>query len=246
MIKKQYKLVKDALSYWRVFSGIESAQQYRVYRVLPGDDDLQAAKKLHASVYLARSFVHPTDVVDGIICDDSDPHQKHAEYFVAKRKNEVVGLVRQIHFKGEGRHHDSFPILNLARLFPSAKRDILSLNPQMITEISALAKKTGESSVIPLLLYRALWQHSQKCEHRLWIMACDVRLYERLKILFGESLVQIGERTAYQGGDTIPVYIDIRLAQDHVRQLKKSRTNIKSRLQRKAALFITQSNKNDK
>jgi hypothetical protein len=38
-------------------------------------------------------------------------------------------------------------------------------------------------------------------------MACDVRLYERLKVLFGPALKKIGNQTPYPGGDVIPAVL---------------------------------------
>jgi hypothetical protein len=73
-----------------------------------------------------------------------------------------------------------------------------------IVEISGLAKQRNASSMAPLYLYRQMWHHSLYKKHDLWIMACDVRLFQRLSILLGDAIIQIGSQTKYKGGDVIP------------------------------------------
>jgi hypothetical protein len=46
----------------------------------------------------------------------------------------------------------------------------------------------------------------------LWLMACDVRLFQRLKIMLGDAIVQVGKQTVYQGGDVIPAMVKPRQA----------------------------------
>jgi hypothetical protein len=238
--------MRDTYNYWRVLSHPESEGRYKVTRVTRDNgEDLLAAKKLHASVYLSKSFILPEEVVDGIIHEHSDPHQLHAEYFVVKKRNEVVGVARQITYKGEGYHHESFPILEKSHIYDRSKQKILNYHPREIVEISALVKKGGESSIIPLLLYRALWRHSRHSQHRLWVMACDVRLYERLKVLFGPNLRRIGQRTPYRGGDVIPVALSIAEAVRYVIKMKYSRSlGITGIIQQRAAKFIVEPAKN--
>lgn len=242
---KHRRLLKDVASYWRVFSGIDAAQQYKIERVGAGDESLRAAKELHAAVYLTRSFVHPTDVVDGIICETSDPHQNHSEYFVVKKHHQVVALARQINFRGEGRHQESFPVLEKAELDDSAQHKILKYHPTEIVEISALAKASGESSVVPLILYRALWNHSLKHGHQLWLMACDPRLYSRLELLFGDALERIGEPAEYVGAPALPVMISVNKAKEYIDQVLTSKKYSRYSIQYQAVKFISRKNKDD-
>ena len=217
----------------------ESAHIYKVSQVGPDSEDFIAAKKLHASVYLAKDFVSESDLEEDIIHHRSDPHQNHAEYFVVKRRNVVVAVARQIVYKGVGEHHESYPVLSKAIIFERSRQRIISHHPKEIVEISALVKMKGESSIVPLLLYRALWRHSYKKKHRLWIMACDVRLYERLKILFGATLTRIGQRTPYKGGDVIPVAIDLPRAYNYVRKLASTSSGMRPMsVKRRAAKFM--------
>ncbi len=231
---------RDTYAYWRLLSSPESAKRYTVSKLSDDDlDGIDEAKKLHAAVYISKGFISPEDIAYGTIHTRSDPYQEHSDYFVVKRRNKVVGVARQIIYKGEGDHHESFPVLKESRIHDRSKMRIINMYPYEIVEISALVKKSGESSIIPLLLYRALWQNSLNSQHRLWVMACDVRLYERLKVLFGPTLRRIGQRTPYQGGDVIPVALSIPEAVKYVDSIKHShKAGISAIIQQKAAKFI--------
>lgn len=246
-LKGLKRKIKDSLTYARVLSNYEFASRYYVKMLTPEDtDDIYAAKRLHAAVYLSRGFVDHTDISEGIIHDVSDPHQHHSQYFVVKRGSEVVAVARQITYKGEGAHHESFPILDKAILSERSRRRILSIHPHEITEISALVKKSGESPIAPILLYRELWRHSLRHKHRVWVMACDIRLYERLKLLFGPALTKIGQRTPYKGGDVIPVTINIAAGVSYLQDVKSKRRTGVFDINRRAAQFITRPQKVEK
>lgn len=237
--------VRDSVAYWQILSKPETGYMYRVYRLSQDDaEDLLQAKMLHASVYLSRGFIDETDIRDGIIREQSDPHQLHAEYFVVKRKGEIVTVARQIVYRGDSDHSDSFPLLNHAIIHERSRRRLASVTPLEIVEISALAKKRGESSVAPLVLYRALWRHSLRSKHRVWIMACDIRLYERLKMLFGPALTVIGKRTHYKGGDIIPVSLDIANSINYVQKIVAAPKIKPIDLRRRAARFMVKEEMN--
>lgn len=239
-IKRIRRYIKDSFLYWRLLSNTSIAKYYTAKQLEQHDvDDLRAAKRLHASVYLARGFIEQTDVRDGMIHDMSDPHQHHSQYFVVKRGDEVVGVARQITYKGTGPHHESFPALEEAALHVRSKQRIRAMHPHELTEISALVKKSGESSIVPLLLYRVLWRHSLRARHRVWIMACDVRLYQRLKLLFGPALTRIGQKTHYHGGDVIPAALNITTAVRYVNDVKRAGRSGLLDIQRQATKFIT-------
>lgn len=239
-IKQIRRKITDTLIYARVLSRLDFAATYSVKVLKPTDiDDMIAAKKLHAAVYLAIGFVDQSDIREDIIHDGSDPHQHHSQYFVVKRGNAVVAVARQITYKGSGPYHESFPILDKALLHERSRRHILAIHPQEITEISALVKKSGESPLVPILLYRELWRHSLRYKHRVWIMACDPRLYERLKLLFGPALVRIGQTTPYKGGDIIPVTITIAKGIKYLQTAKKARRRDFFNIHTRAAHFIT-------
>lgn len=178
------------------------------------EDHLGQAKRLHAEVYVSRGFVPPEDISkDGTLKRLADPHQHHARYFAVipgkSDSGEIVAAARQIELDPK-KGFDSFPIMRLAHIYPSERAKILRCKPGDFVEISALVKKRGMSSLIPLFLYRAMWHHSLRHEHRYWLMACDVRLYERLKLLFGGAITQIGDVTPYYGGNIVPAKLNLK------------------------------------
>lgn len=219
-IKRLSRRARDYAAYVRLFSAPEANLPYEVQIVTENEPDLlQQAKELHAATYLRKGFVEIGETINNVIHKTADPHQDHATYFVVLRKGKVVSTARQIIYKGEGPHHQSFPILENALIYERSRRRIENHPPTHIVEISALSKKYGESAIVPLVLYRCMWQHSRQHGHSLWVMACDVRLFERLKLLFGPTLVRIGKKTAYKGGDVIPVALDIAASQNYIAKL---------------------------
>lgn len=235
----KYK-IRDIWTYWKLFSQPEADTSYKVYKLnSEHTDDLMAAKKLHAEVYLSKGFIDRKDIRDEMIHDMSDPHQHHAEYFVVKKGGEIVGLARQIAYKGGGLHHESFPVLKKGLLYETQRNAILALHPSEIVEVSALVKKTGESSVVPLILYRALWRHSIEQGHQLWIMACDPRLYDRLSILFGPALHRIGDLSPYPGAPTIPVAVSIEESLKYTKEAKRHQYWQALDIRKQAAKFVT-------
>jgi hypothetical protein len=71
-------------------------------------------------------------------------------------------------------------------------------------------------------------------------MACDVRLYYRLKLLYGPALTKIGKQTHYQGGDVIPVALHIPRGMAYMQVLLKSGRKGIFDIQRNAVKFISQ------
>ncbi len=211
--------MSDIYTYWRLFKREPNVGRYTVTIADEGSDEILAAKKLHASVYLSRGFIEEDDIFDDVIHEKSDPHQKHAIYFVVKNKQTVVGVARQIIYKGTGPMEESFPVLSKANIYSRFRAKIERQHPHTIVEISALVKKQGESSIVPIVLYRSLWQYSRKQGHDYWVMACDVRLYNRLRLLFGPSILRIGKVTPYFGGDVIPAALHIPSSEQHLKEL---------------------------
>ena len=225
MMRRARHTMSDFYTYWRLFKREPNVGRYTVSIAEEGSDEIIAAKKLHAAEYLARGFIEESDIFDEIIHEQSDPHQKHAIYFVVKNKQTVVGVARQIVYKGAGDMKESFPILEKANIYSRYRDKIERQHPHTVVEISALVKKRGESSIVPIVLYRSLWQYSRKHNHDFWIMACDVRLYHRLRLLFGPAILRIGKVTSYYGGDVIPSALHIpsseRYLKEHVSRKHK-------------------------
>ena len=177
------------------------------------DDHLDEAKKLHAEVYLDHGYIEAMHVNSkGHMKLNHDPYQAHADYFAVIEKQgskeAIVATARQIYPKGI-KGHASFPTMSKLELEPNVRQAIESLNPAECIEISALAKKKGFTSFASFMLYRAMWQYSLKTHHKIWIMACDARLYGNLKFLFGDALQQIGKKTHYMGSDVVPAILEV-------------------------------------
>lgn len=207
--KKIVRLLRDYVRFQRLFSQNNSGGYHAYALDETHTSILEEAKRLHASEYLLRNFVLPEDIHDGIIHEKSDPHQTHSTYFVVEKNQTVVALVRLIKYKGKGPAKESFPVLNHAYIYPRSLRRIDDLRPEQIVEVSALVKKRGESSIATMMLYAQITHYVIRHRHRLFIMACDLRLYERLKILFGPAMTKIGRQTPYQGADVMPIAIDV-------------------------------------
>lgn len=238
-LRRVRRKLRDTHMYWKIFSDADMSKAYEVMKLDEEHfEELATAKKLHAAVYLSRAFITHDDLMDDIIHETSDPHQRHADYFVVKRNGRIVAAARQIIYRGEGELHKSFPVLEKSLIHMRSRNRIMAFQPEEIVEISALVKAGGESSIVPLLLYRALWRHSLKSRHRIWVMACDIRLYQRLKLLFGPSLTKIGQRTPYVGGDVIPVALDIANASRHVAKVSHVKRTGYFNVQHMAAKFI--------
>jgi hypothetical protein len=240
-IKRLSRRLRDYAAYVRVFSMPEMKSSYEAHVIDPEDEKLlQQAKELHAATYLRKGFVEIGETINNIIHETADPHQAHSTYFAVLHHGKVVATARQILYKGEGEHHDSFPVLQNAIIYERSRRRIENHHPTHIVEISALSKKSGESAIVPLVLYRCMWQYSRTHDHSLWVMACDIRLFERLKLLFGPTLVKIGKRTAYKGGDVIPIALDIAASQNYVARLLNAPMGTATifNLRRRAARFM--------
>lgn len=174
-----------------------------------------SGQQLHAATYLARGFVSEADLgADKRLTLLADPHQLHAEYFIvveAADSASIRAVARQIHLDAK-KGFDSFPILSLAKIHSKHRKKILTYDPKKCVEISGLAKVKDESPLAALLLYREMWHKSVRDGDKLWLMACDVRLFGRLKTLFGSAITQIGDVTAYFGGDVVPAMLDLEQA----------------------------------
>lgn len=160
------------------------------------------------------------DVYDGMLTKKADPHQFHSRYFVVidTKSSRMVATARQIELR-PGHGHKSFAMVKQANLYQRGRKLIKKHDPATIIEISGLAKERGVSKIAPLLLYRAMWHHSLRRGHTLWLTACDVRLFIRLKLLFGSSISKIGRVTPYYGGDVVPAMLCV---QTSVSDLGKS------------------------
>lgn len=179
------------------------AEQYTVRKVSQGVY-FDQARKLHASVYAAHGFVTNDDISgDGYLTQNADPHEQHADYFVAidNEHDEVVALVRQIH----QRAGHMLPVFE----HKLTGKNYTHIHHDDIVEISAFAKKRGTDSRVTLLLFGEMLQHSRQRGHRYWVFACDSLVYRRLKTLFGRLLQKTGSEVFYMGSNVVPAEVDL-------------------------------------
>ncbi len=177
---------------------------------------LRQARQLQASVYLDWGYItHDMVTGDGVMLSQHDPEHEHADYFVVTKRHlnhrPVVATARQVTARPR-RGHASFPVLRHLQLYSHRRAYLEALRPDQYVEISALARVAAEDEnpLVSLSLYRYMWHHSLRQQHRAWLMACDARLYRRLRALFGAALVQIGPRENYMGSEVIPAMLDLR------------------------------------
>lgn len=203
--------IRDFIDYLRAFRRDEHTD----LKVIKVEDEsyLIAAKKLHAQVYLYRNFITEKDVKNGFIHPKIDPYHTHSEYFIVttKSKPRLVATARQIKAKGQ-KGHESFAMIRHMQLYPRVQQLITQYAPQDCVEISGLAKHRGVSKLAPLLLYRAMLNHSIEQQHKLWLLACDTKLYIRLKLLFGPAIQRAGPTRFYLGSDVVPAVLKIETA----------------------------------
>lgn len=201
-----------------------------------------AARSLHASVYLKRGYINFIDLDgNGRMHSKADPYQDHSHYFTVNDHSDsskpIVATARQIHVKA-GQKHDSFPTIKEMELYPDMRQAILALDPSKCVEISGLAKSQGVSSSAVLMLYRSMWHYSLRRKHHLWLMACDVKAFERLKYLFGDALVRIGDNSVYMGSEVVPAMLEVHRSVDSLMAESKTINPLRRRMKREIVKFF--------
>lgn len=211
--------------------------EYNPVQLQSDDPRLLTAQRLHARVYEHLNYIFPEDIGDnGAMHLKSDPHQAHSDYFVITDPadhSQVLVTARQIRAV-DG--HNDLPVLKNARIKKKHKKRLLAQPHEHMVEISGLVKDKGVSTLATIELYRMMWQYSVKNDgHVMWLMACEPRLYKKLKVMFGRSVKKVGRRTKYQGGDIIPCIIDLSASERALKRHRKSRHPIYRGARRKIA-----------
>ncbi len=208
--KRLYHFI-DIVARYRPISMSTLRKKFKVQQVSDGQL-LQQAKQLHAEVYLRRGFVSESDIRDGILHSEADPHQHHATYFVVTEKatGEAVFMARQLHHRPDL----TLPIFRHLEL----SKDYGDVAHQEIVEISAFAKRHKTDSRAAYLLFYEMLRHSSQQGHHYWLLACDVNVYKRLKVLFGPVLRQVGPKAFYMGSMVVPAEINLHRAPHMLRR----------------------------
>lgn len=210
-MRRLVRRIKNTRSLLKVLNRMDTGQ-LAARRLGEVGLEIAEAQRLHAHVYVQRNFISPEDVDNsGRMHLGADPHQTHSYYFgvytqSGTNKPHLVATARQIQFDPK-KGWDSFPLLSQAQVYPGWRGKILKLEPSQAVEVSGLAKHRPITSVAPLMLYKAMWHRSLEDGHKLWLMAVDVKLYEKLKVLFGDAVKKVGRVTKYQGGDVVPAVL---------------------------------------
>lgn len=177
---------------------------YRTARRLTSVEDVLAARRLQAAVYVARGFISPADVgVDGTISAAVDPWSGRSTHFGVVRETVAVAVARQIAVQDLG----ALPSLRLAGLAGEEVGRIRGLAPRQVVEISGLARgsRTPSSDVVAVYVSMWLWSLNR---HRVWVMAVDVRVFKLLRVLIcGHALRQIGPVQPYMGSPVVPAVL---------------------------------------
>ena len=199
------------------------------------------SRVLHAKAYMKRGYVQKADINDhGHINEENDPYYAHSAYFAASERNgtrRVIATARQIHDNGKD-GHESFPTIKELELYPDMKEAIMALDANKCVEISGLAKVSGASSSAVMALYRSMWHHSLRRKHHVWLMACDLKAFERLKYLFGDALVRIGDDSYYMGSHVVPAMLEVHRSVDALMQESRTLNPLKRRMKRELVRFF--------
>lgn len=120
-------------------------------RTVHNDLELLSARRLHAACYVAADYVSLDRVsVEGVI---DDPWVPYSDYLIAidTDTDEIVGTARMVRPSVRG-----FPIAQHGTMFPEAQRIFAKVDPNLCTEISALAtgRRGLQNAVISAALYR--------------------------------------------------------------------------------------------
>jgi hypothetical protein len=167
-------------------------------------DEILAARRLHAATYLAKRYVEPHDIVDGLIGSHIDPWATYSTYFLARdAEGAPVGVGRHIQAPRVG----DLPALALDRLDASMTADIRRQGSHLVVEISALAVAAGAPAGTSISLYSAMWEHGIACGHTAWVMSVHPAVARLLTGTFGPVLTPFGPRQWFMGSDVVPAVL---------------------------------------
>ena len=69
-------------------------------------------------------------------------------------------------------------------------------------------------------------------------MSCDVRLYRRLKFLFGDALTQVGKESYYMGSMVVPAALEVEHSLQVVQAGERSHNPLQRQLRRAMVKFF--------
>jgi hypothetical protein len=178
---------------------------YRTARLLRTNDEVLAARRLQADIYLANGFITTEDVTAaGTLSTAVDSWSDTCTWFAVMREGAAVATARQICSADP----DRLPALGLDGLYPEDLYRIRYLPPGSAVEISALARHRGANSSDVVAIYSRMWRESLVRKHRAWVMAVDVKVFELLRtVICGNAIRPIGPPQEYMGSMVLPAVI---------------------------------------
>lgn len=178
---------------------------FQTGRLLTSADQILAARRLHASVYLAKRFIQQSDLApDGTISATIDPWHARSTHFGVLRRGEMVATARHIAVSSPY----GLPALHLQDLHGAALEAIGSLPHSSVVEISALARSPRATSDDVMALYVSMWQRSMTLHHQVWVLAVDRPVFHYLRRYFcGHAVRAIGPEQYYLGSIVVPAVI---------------------------------------
>ncbi|HYO84960.1 MAG TPA: hypothetical protein VES01_00655 [Dermatophilaceae bacterium] len=166
--------------------------------------DIDTARRLQAEVYLARHYIEPSDMVDGLIGVHLDPWVASSVYFVAVDPDGMpLAVSRQI----SARRVDQLPTMALGGLDPEVTAQLCRQGDDGVVEISALAVRPGAPNGTATLLYAGMWEHSRRRLHTAWVMAVHPVVWTHLNTSLGPVLEAFGPTLWYLGSNVVPAVL---------------------------------------
>lgn len=204
-------------------------------------EKIDNARKLHADVYQKWGYVDPEDVDEnGHLIFERDPYAGRSRYFLVERQGNSedrdsslsvpVAGGRQI--EAENNSFDSFQFFKNTGIGPEELDVLKDLFPEECVEVSALVKAKGEKPISVLHLYREMLDYSQEANHKLWLMVINVGFYEKLQLLFGDTVQQVGEpaKLDHLNMTVVPAVLDPRTAlEDFQEKSQRSKDPLEKR-----------------
>lgn len=177
---------------------------------------VDAARKMTAHYYLQRHFVTPDQLdAGGRITEAHDPYLSQAEYYVIRNTDTdaIAATCRKIHYNAD-KDEAAFPLFeHLDQLYPDKVAKLRDIGFRNVAELSSLVKNPQEDvdGQAVLTLYRQLFQNAWRADNEgreaAYIMACNPKLYKRLRFLFGDLVEQLGPALEYPGQEVVPAMI---------------------------------------
>lgn len=188
----------------------DHSEETKLYaEVATSEEQIYAARVLHAYAYLRAGYVNENDIENRVLTAGIDPYVNRSTYFIIANNSETprpIVVARQIAYD----HTRSFPLLENMKISPSSRDVLDGIDLPNCVEISGLAKMPGASKFYTLLMYRDMWQYSIKHGHDKWFIASDERLTKSLENMFGATITRLGDTQNYLGSPTDPMLLDSR------------------------------------